>query len=164
MNQEIRQEIPRDQSFHLDNILIKNLSLEMPQDIVTPTFGNEPSIQLELRNNARALSRKNCSEVVLEATVKVNNDNKIQLLLEVSLSGIFFIDQPDAQRRQEVINIHAPELLYPYLSHLISDLMMRAGAPRMFLPPFNFRNVYERKQQFMKEKLAQDAGSDKMVT
>ena len=165
MSKEIRQEIPQQQNFRLDNILVKNLSLEMPKDIVTPAFGNEPSVQLELRNATRLLSQTNYAEVVLEATVKVQNDDKIQLLIEVSQAGIFFVDQPDTELRQELLNIQAPELLYPYLSHLIADLMMRAGAPRMFLPPFNFRTVYERKKQLLEEKLANDQNNaDKTVT
>lgn len=164
MTKEIRQEVPQERNFRLDNIMVKNLSLEMPKDIVTPSFGDEPTVQLELRNATRPLSRENYAEVVLEATVKVQNNDKIQLLLEVSQAGIFFVDESDADLRQEMLNIRAPELLYPYLSHLIADLMMRAGAPRMFLPPFNFRTVYERKKRILEEKLTDEQSGGKIVT
>jgi preprotein translocase subunit SecB len=124
--------------FRLENILIKNMSLEMPENVVTPTFNATPTIKLELRNISRQLSRDNYYEVVLETTTKVLSGENVQLLVEISQGGIFYIENVEAKQRERLLNVHAPEMLYPYISQLLSDLMMRAGAPRIFLPPLIF--------------------------
>ena len=147
--------------FGLENILVKNLSLEIPENIVAPTFGqgSEPTLQMELRNHSRPLSQDNMAEVVLEATVRVKSGDELQLLIEIAQAGIFRVQEEDAEKRQQLLGILAPEILYPYLSQLLSDMMGRAGAPRIFLPPFNFKAVYAKKQEALKQKLEADGGN-----
>ena len=76
--------------FRMENMLVKNLSVEMPDNVVAPEFANNPNVQLELRNSSRPLSRDNYYEVLLDATVRVRADEEIQLLIEASQAGIFF--------------------------------------------------------------------------
>ncbi len=142
--------------FRIENIVIKNLSLETPENVVTPTFKEDPVIKLELRNSSRPLSRDHYYEVVLETTMRAQSGDEVQLLVEVSQAGIFYLQNADAQQRETLLNVHAPELLYPYMSQLTSDLMMRAGAPRIFLPPFNFRALHEKKREALEKHLAED--------
>ena len=144
--------------FRMENMLVKNLSVEMPDNVVAPEFANNPNVQLELRNSSRPLSRDNYYEVLLDATVRVRADEEVQLLIEASQAGIFFVQNAATEERRLLLNVHAAEMLYPYLSQLICDLMTRAGAPRIFLPPFNFRAVYQEKRRVMKEKLAEENG------
>ncbi|MGI9307344.1 MAG: protein-export chaperone SecB [Gammaproteobacteria bacterium] len=131
--------------FRVENILIKNVSLEIPSAVVSPSFSREPTVKLELRNSARPLSRENYYEALLETTVRLFSGEDLQLLAEISQAGVLFIQNADARAREEILNIQAPEILYPYAGHLAGDLLMRAGAPRMFLPPFNFRALYQKK-------------------
>ena len=140
--------------FRMENILIKNLSLEMPASIVTPTFKEDPTIKMELRNTSRKLNQDKYYEVVLEVTVRLMSGEEVQLLIELSQAGIVFMDNADNTQRENILNIHMPEMLYPYASQVISDLMSRAGVQRLFLPPFNFRALYEKKRQAVAEKLA----------
>lgn len=140
--------------FRLENTLIKNLSLEIPESVVTPTFTKEPAVNLEIRNSSRSLSRDDYMEVLLEATARVRSGDDLQLLIEVSQSGIFFIQHESDDIRRYLINVQAPELLYPYLSQVVSEMMMRAGAPRIFLPPFDFKQVYEKKREAQQSALA----------
>lgn len=149
--------ISQPSNFRLENILVKNLSLEIPKNVVTPSFSKDPTVQFELRNSSRPLSRDNYAEVLLEGTVRVRNgDEDLQLLIEVSQAGIFMLDEPDSEKRQRLLNIRAPEALYPYLSQLVADLMMRAGSPRIFLPPFNFESVYDKKRELLQKKMAEE--------
>ncbi len=144
--------------FRLENMLIKNLSLEIPENIVVPTFSKdkEPNLQMELRNNSRPLSNSDYTEVVLEAIVRVKSGEEIQILIEVTQSGIFYIKEEDAEKRQLLSGVLAPEILYPYVSQIISDLLGKAGVPKIFLPPFNFKAIYEKKRRSMLEKLKND--------
>lgn len=144
-------------SFRLENILIKNLSLETPAKAVAPAFGKNPTMKMELRNTARRLSRENYYEVTLDANCRLLAGEETQLLIEATQAGVVFVENADAPLRDRILNIHAPEMIYPYVCQLAGDLLMRAGAPRLFLPPFNFRALYEQKRQAMEKKLAEDA-------
>lgn len=137
-------------SFRMENILIKNLSLEMPAKVVSPTFSKTPTIKMELRNAARQLSRDNYYEVTLEVTFRLIDGEDVQLLIEAAQGGIVMLENVNAAQRDKILNIHVPEMLYPYCCQLMSDLMMRAGAPRLFLPPFNFQALHQQKQQAAK--------------
>lgn len=150
--------VPLNPHFRLENTLIKNLSLEIPESVVTPVFNKEPTVNLEIRHSARALSREHYMEVLLEATARVRNGDDLQVLIEVSQSGIFFIQHEQADARRFLTNVQAPEMLYPYLSQVVSDLMSRAGAPRIFLPPFDFKRVYETKRAAQRKQLLASGG------
>ena len=143
-------------SFRMENILIKNLSLETPSGAVSPALGKNPTMKIEMRNAARRLSRENYYEVTLDATCRMEDGDKTQLLVEVSQAGVIVVENADAPLRERILNIHAPEMLYPYVCQLAGDLMSRAGAPRVFLPPFNFRMLYEQKRRAMEKKLAEE--------
>lgn len=149
-------------TFRLENILIKNLSLEMPSKVVAPTLGQNPTMKMELRNASRRLSRENYYEVTLDANCRLMSGEETQLLIEASQAGVVFIENADAALRERILNIHAPEMLYPYICQLTGDLLMRAGAPRLFLPPFNFRALYEQKRRAMEKQLAADDSKDKL--
>lgn len=133
--------------FRVENMLVKNISLEIPDSIEAPAFRGEPAIRMEMRNRARALSRPNCHEVVLEVTARVNDGDETQLLVEVSQAGVFFIQGETPEERELLLNVHAPETLYPYVAQMLADLAARAGAPRFFPPPFNFRALYGQKRR-----------------
>lgn len=148
-------------TYRLETILIKNLSLEIPENVVTPTFNEKPEVQLEIRNKTRPLSRENYHEVVLEATARIKSGDTLQILIEVQQAGIFYLEPTADQARQEFLGIHAPNMLYPYLTRLIGDLMTEANAPRIFLPPFNFAVAYKKKQEMMRKTLEREDDSGK---
>ena len=133
--------------FRVENMLVKNISLEIPDSIEAPAFRGEPAIRMEMRNRVRALPRPNCHEVVLEVTARVNDGDKTQLLVEVSQAGVFFIQGETPEQREVLLNVHAPETLYPYVAQMLADLAARAGSPRFFPPPFNFRALYDQKRR-----------------
>lgn len=144
--------------FRLENMFIKNLSLEIPENVVAPRFdrNKEPNIQIQMRNQSTPLDNKDYTEVILEATVKVKSGEDVQVLIEVTQSGIFYIKEEDDEKRQLLSGVLAPELLYPYVSQIVSDLMNKAGVPKIFLPPFNFKAIHDQKKRAMREQLAND--------
>ncbi len=141
--------------FRLENVLLKNLSLEMPERVVAPSFSDSPNVNLEMRNSARNLKQENAYEASLELTARVRDGEDTVLLIEISQAGIFVIQNASAEQKQTLLNVHAPEILYPYASQCVSDLMLRAGAPRVFLPPFNFKALYQKKREYLQKQ--QDA-------
>lgn len=143
-------------AFRLETLGVKNLSVEVPESVVTPKFEDQPEVQLEMRSKTRPLSRDYYHEVVLEVTARVKNGSDLQVLIEVQHAGIFYVESDNSERRQRFLGIHAPTMMYPYLSHLIGEMMSYAGAPRVFLPPFDFAVVYEKKRELLRRKLEED--------
>ena len=152
---------PEGPQFRIENILIKNLSLEMPDKVVAPAFSQDPTIKMEMRNSSRKLSRDDYYEVTLDVTFRLQNGEEVQLLIEAAQSGIVFLQNADARQRDEILNIHAPEMLYPYACQLTSELMARAGAPRLFLPPFNFRDLHQKKVEAINKKIAAEKSGER---
>ena len=143
--------------FRVENMLVKNISLEIPDRVDIPSFRGEPAIRMEMRNRARPFPRPHCHEVALEVTARVNDGEETQLLVEISQSGVFFIQGETPEQREILLNVHAPETLYPYVAQLLADLAARAGAPRFFPPPFNFRALYDQKRRALAKREKQDA-------
>lgn len=141
--------------FRLENMLVKNISLEIPERVNYPTFRAEPVIRMEMRNRSRPFPRPHCHEVLLEVTARINDGEDTQLLVEVSQAGIFFIRNETPEQREVLLNVHATETLYPYVAQMLADLAARAGAPRFFPPPFNFRALYEQKRRAVAKKESQ---------
>ena len=138
-------------SFRIDNISVKNISLEIPENLVAPDFGAAPHLNLEIRNTQRELSQSGSFEAALEITARVKNGDKTQLLIEITQAGVFRIDNANADTRRFLLTVAAPEMLYPYAAQMIGDLLQKAGGPRLFLPPFNFRELYEKKRALLKK-------------
>jgi preprotein translocase subunit SecB len=139
-------------ALRVDNILLKNVSLEMPDGVVAPTFSsNSPNVNLQIRNSARPLKGEDLFEATLEVTARVRDGERTMLLIEVAQAGIFGIKAENAAQKQAMLNVHAPEILYPYASQCVCDLMLRAGAPRVFLPPFNFKALFEKKREYLRK-------------
>lgn len=147
--------------FRMENILIKNLSLETPGKTPSPSLGNNPTVKMEIRNAVQSLTQENYYEVTLEVTCRLFDGEEVQILVEASQAGIVFLDQADARQREIALNIHTPEILYPYLCQLVGDLLTRAGAPRLFLPPVNFRALYERTKRAQEKKLREKEEDEK---
>lgn len=137
-------------SFRIDNILVKSVSLEIPENLVAPDFGAAPHLNLEIRNTQRELSHPGAFEAAIEITARVTNGEKTQLLIEITQAGAFRIENANADARRFLLAVAAPETLYPYAAQMIGDLLQKAGGPRLFLPPFNFRELYEKKRAMLK--------------
>ena len=148
----------------VENILVKNLSLEIPEKVVTPSFKEEPIIEMELRNFSRRLNREDCYEVTLEAVMRLQSGDQVQMLIELTQAGVVVLQHADERQRREFLNIHAPEMLYPYTSQLVGDLVMRAGGPRVFLPPFNFRAMYEKKRRAIQQTIDENGRPAESMT
>ena len=142
-------------NYRLETILVRNLSLEVPENIVMPEFKEKPEVQMEMRNKSRTLGGGEHYEVILEVTARIKSGANLQLLIEIEQVGVFYLEGADSEQRQLFLAVAAPTMLYPYLTQLMGDLMSRAGAPRVFLPPFDFSAV----QQQRKQQMQADEGS-----
>ena len=57
-------------------------------------------------------------------------------------AGIFGIAGFDDANRDAVLGTYCPNVLFPYVRQLISDLIQAGGFPPFYLQPINFEGLY----------------------
>ena len=131
--------------FQLQRLYLKDASLEMP-NAPQIFLENEPpsvDIQLEVTDGRVAES---IHEVVVRVTVTAKLKDKVLFLVEAKQAGIFEIRNLPADQLQGVVSVVCPQIVYPYLRAIVSDLCTRAGFPPILLTEVNFQAMYEAQQ------------------
>ncbi|PPI88034.1 protein-export chaperone SecB [Candidatus Pantoea edessiphila] len=130
--------------FHIQRIYIKDISFEAPN---TPQiFQKDWNSKLELNIDTFSNQLSNeIFEVVLRLTVTANIDKDIAFLCEVKQAGIFnIIDIPDLYKTH-FLRVYCPNILFPYGSECISNLVTRGTFPQTHLTPINFDELLKNK-------------------
>lgn len=138
-------------TLQVEGIFLKSVSMETPEKVVAPSFTQGADINLEIRNLSRPLNEPGRYEVALEMLARARSGEETQLLVEVVQAGVVRVQNAPPEATQFVLNVTAPEMLYPYAAQLINDLLGRTPAPKIFLPPFDFRALYARKREMIEK-------------
>src|SRR5205814_3457762 len=86
-------------------------------------------------------------EVSVTATVTTKVGDRTLFLVEAKQAGIFEIRHVPSEQLQGVVSVVCPQILYPYLRAIVSDVCTRAGFPPILLTEVNFQAMYEAQQQ-----------------
>ncbi|MDH3208935.1 MAG: protein-export chaperone SecB [Burkholderiaceae bacterium] len=135
-------------TFQIQRIYIKDLSLEQPNSPQILLEQKQPQVDINLAVAASPLT-EGIYEVCVTATVTAKIADKTLFLVEAKQAGIFEIRNIPPEQLQPVIGIACPQIVYPYLRAIVSDICTRAGFPPVMLTEVNFQSMYEaqRKQQ-----------------
>ena len=131
--------------FAIEKIYVKDLSLEIPN---APTIFLEretPEINMQLGGKNQTIE-ESLYEVLLTVTVTAKIKDKIMFLVEVKQAGIFRIQNLSNEEIDPVLGIGCPNILFPYLREVVSDVVTRAGFPPVILSPVNFEGIYQQKK------------------
>jgi preprotein translocase subunit SecB len=80
---------------------------------------------------------------VLTVTVTAKVGEKTLFLVEAGQAGIFVIRNVPAAELEAVLAIACPNILFPYVREVVSDIVTRAGFPPVVLSPVNFEAIYQ---------------------
>jgi preprotein translocase subunit SecB len=143
------------QQFGIQRLYVKDLSLENPS--APEVFLQEwsPEVNLDLDNSSRELDDNNY-EVVLTVTVSAKNGDKTAFLVEVKQAGIFNIAGFSDNELTHALGAFCPNILYPYAREAVTDAVIRAGFPQLYLAPVNFDALFE---QHLQQQSANDTDS-----
>lgn len=131
--------------FAIEKIYVKDLSLEIPN---APTIFLEreaPEINMQLGGKNQTIE-EGLYEVLLTVTVTAKIKEKIMFLVEAQQAGIFRIQNLSNEEIDPVLGIGCPNILFPYLREVVSDVVIRAGFPPVILSPVNFEGIYQQKK------------------
>ncbi|MGZ0020127.1 MAG: protein-export chaperone SecB [Proteobacteria bacterium SG_bin4] len=131
--------------FVIEKIYVKDLSLEIPNAPNIFLERETPEINLQLGTKSQGID-VGLYEVLLTVTVTAKIKDKIMFLVEAQQSGIFRIRNIPNDEIDPVLGIGCPNILFPYLREVVSDIVTRAGFPPVILNPVNFEAIYQQKK------------------
>lgn len=131
--------------FAIEKIYVKDLSLEIPNAPNIFLERDTPEINLQLGTKNQGIG-EGLYEVLLTVTVTAKLKDKIMFLVEAQQAGIFRIRNIPNGEIDPVLGIGCPNILFPYLREVVSDVVTRAGFPPVILNPVNFEAIYQQKK------------------
>ena len=132
--------------FQIQRIYLKDLSLEQPNSPQVLLEQTQPQVDIQLGMAAEVVS-PGIFEVTVTATVTTKVSDKVLFLVEAKQAGIFEIRNIPAEQQQGILGVVCPQMLYPYLRAIVSDVCTRAGFPPILLAEVNFQAMFEAQQQ-----------------
>ena len=131
--------------FQIQRMYLKDLSLEQPNSPQILLEQAQPQVDINLAMGAEPVS-DGIYEVSVTATVTTKVKDKTLFLVEAKQAGIFEIRNVPEEQMQGIIGIVCPQMVYPYLRAIVSDVCTRAGFPPILLTEVNFQAMFEAQQ------------------
>jgi preprotein translocase subunit SecB len=127
--------------FSIEKVYVKDLSLEIPNAPQVFLEREAPQVDIQLHHNSTGVE-EGVYQTVLTVTVTAKVADRTLFLVEAAQAGIFVARNIPQQDLEPVLGIACPNILFPYVREVISDLVVRAGFPPVVLAPVNFEAIY----------------------
>jgi preprotein translocase subunit SecB len=128
-------------AFTIEKIYVKDVSFESPNAPAVFNDNVQPELQLNLNQRVQRLNEQ-AFEVVLAVTLTCTAAGKTAYVAEVQQAGVFGLVGLDPQAVDVLLGTQCPNILFPYVRALVSDLIQAGGFPPFFLQPINFEALY----------------------
>ena len=126
------------QSFLIEKIYVKDLSVEVPgAPLVFKKRDVNPNAQMAFTHQSSKI-QDDVYEVVLKVTIDAKADDETLFLVEVVQAGIFRIENISSDQIEFILGGTCPNILFPYVREMVSTVVVKAGFPQMVLQPINF--------------------------
>ncbi len=126
---------------NLQKIYLKDVSFEVPNAPQVFQLQGQPNVELNLSQRVNQLG-DDAFEVVLSVTVTCKIEDKTAYLAEVHQAGIFGVAGFEPAAQENVLATYCPNVLFPYVRQIVSDMVQNGGFPPLFLQPINFDAIY----------------------
>ncbi len=131
--------------FQIQRMYLKDLSLEQPNAPHILLEQQQPQVDINLTLSAESVT-DGIFEVCVTATVNTKVGDKTLFLVEAKQAGIFEIRHVPQDQLEGILGIVCPQMVYPYLRAIVSDVCTRAGFPPVLLTEVNFQAMFEAQQ------------------
>ena len=121
------------------------MSLEQPNSPAILLEQQQPQVDINLGMAAGGIA-EGVYEVTVTATVNTKMGDKTLFLVEAKQAGIFEIRNVPQDQLEGILGIVCPQMVYPYLRAIVSDVCTRAGFPPVLLTEVNFQAMFEAQQ------------------
>ncbi|RZL36578.1 MAG: protein-export chaperone SecB [Rubrivivax sp.] len=131
--------------FQIQRMYLKDLSLEQPNAPHVLLEQHQPQVDINLTLSAESVT-EGIFEVCVTATVNTKVGDKTLFLVEAKQAGIFEIRNVPQEQVEGILGIVCPQMVYPYLRAIVSDVCTRAGFPPVLLTEVNFQAMFDAQQ------------------
>ena len=128
--------------FTIEKVYVKDLSLEIPNAPQIFLEREAPQVDIQLHHNSTGVE-EGVYQTTLTVTVTAKIKDKTMFLVEAAQAGIFVARNIPPQELEAVLAIACPNILFPYVREVISDVVVRAGFPPVLLTEVNFQAMFE---------------------
>ena len=132
--------------FQIQRMYLKDLSLEQPNSPRILLEQQPPQVDINLGVSAEGIA-DGVFEVCVTATVTTKVTDKTLFLIEAKQAGIFEIRNLPQEQLQQIVSIACPQMVYPYLRAVVSDVCTRAGFPPVILNEVNFQAMFDAQRE-----------------
>lgn len=132
--------------FSMDKIYVKDISLEIPHAPQIFLERQSPQIDVQLHTQA-AVVEEGVFEVTVTTTVTAKLAEKVMFLIEAKQAGIFQVRNVSNEELEPILAVMCPNILFPYLREVVSDVSVRGGFAPVMLNPINFDVLYQQQKQ-----------------
>ena len=133
-------------AFNIEKIYVKDLSLEIPHAPQIFLERESPQIDVQLNTQTEKVE-DDIYEVSITNTVTAKIGEKVMFLIEVKQAGIFRLSNLPKEDIEPVLAVMCPNILFPYLREVVSNLTVRSGFAPVMLNPVNFDMIYQQHKQ-----------------
>ena len=142
--------------FNMEKIYVKDLSLEIPHAPQIFLDRENPQIDVQLATQAASID-DGVFEVTVTSTVTAKIGEKVMFLIEAKQAGIFQVRNIPLAEMEPILAVMCPNILFPYLREVVSDVAVRAGFAPVLLNPINFEVLYQQQKQQQAQAAAAEA-------
>lgn len=134
--------VQQEPEFAIQRIYSKDLSFESPKSPEIFLKEWKPEVNIDLQTKSKAIEDE-LHEVVLTITVTAKLGDETAFLVEVNQAGIFQTKGFAKEQLGHLLGSFCPNILFPYVREVCSELISRGGFPPIYLAPVNFDALYE---------------------
>jgi preprotein translocase subunit SecB len=128
--------------FSIEKVYVKDLSLEIPNAPQAFLERDQPTVDIQLHHNSTSVD-DGLYQTTLTVTVTAKINDRTLFLVEAAQAGIFTLRNIPASDMDAVLGIACPNILFPYVREVVSDIVVRAGFPPVVLNPVNFEALFQ---------------------
>lgn len=132
---------PMGPTFTVEKLYVKDVSFEAPNAPQVFNEQGQPDLQMKLNQKVQRLA-ENAFEVSLGITLTCTLNGKTAYLAEVEQAGVFGLGGMDDQMMDAMLGIQCPNILYPYASAAVGQMITAGGFPPFPMQPINFEALY----------------------
>ena len=147
---------PQGATFTVEKLYVKDLSFEAPNAPQVFNEQGQPDLQMKLNQKVQRLA-ENAFEVSLGITLTCTINGRTAYLAEVEQAGVFGLGGFEEHILDAMLGTQCPNILYPYASAAVGQLIVSGGFPPFPMQPINFDALYG---ETLRQRASQQAGGE----
>jgi len=137
-----------DRYFGINKIYLQDASFESPNaaELFISEADWDPKIEVGVSVKSKKLSSDE-HETTLKISLTAAHQDKVAYIVEVVQCGIFTMRGFEDSEHHGLRYSYCPNILYPYISQTVSDLVVKGGFPAYTIEPIDFEALYTNDQK-----------------